>query len=87
MIHMVKNKVTEPVNLGSGTGVTIKQIADIVANYFNIDIEWDITKPMGDMKRLMSTERAESYGFSPKVSLENGIIKTIQWYKEDNSVL
>ena len=82
MIHMVKNKVTEPVNLGSGTGVTIKQIADIVANYFNIDIEWDITKPMGDMKRLMSTERAESYGFSPKVSLENGIIKTIQWYKE-----
>ena len=87
MIHMVKNKVTEPVNLGSGTGVTIKQIADIVANYFNIDIEWDITKPMGDMKRLMSTERAESYGFSPKVSLENGIIKTIQWYKEYNSVL
>ena len=87
MIHIVKNKVTEPVNLGSGTGVTIKQIADIVANYFNIDIEWDITKPMGDMKRLMSTERAESYGFSPKVSLENGIIKTIQWYKEYNSVL
>ena len=87
MIHMVKNKVTEPVNLGSVTGVTIKQIADIVANYFNIDIEWDITKPMGDMKRLMSTERAESYGFSPKVSLENGIIKTIQWYKEYNSVL
>ena len=87
MIHMVKNKVTEPVNLGSGTGVTIKQIADIVANYFNIDIEWDITKPMGDMKRLMSTERAESYGFSPKVSLEYGIIKTIQWYKEYNSVL
>ena len=87
MIHMVKNKVTKPVNLGSGTGITIKEVADIIANYFNMDIKWDVDKPMGDMKRLMSTERAESYGFSPKVSLENGIIKTIQWYKENKDVL
>ena len=84
---MVKNKVTEPVNLGSGTGITIKEIADIVAGYFNVEIEWDLDKPMGDMKRLMSTERAESFGFSPKVSLEHGIIKTIQWYKENKDVL
>lgn len=87
MIHMVENEVTEPVNLGSGTGVTIKEVADIVAGYFDMDIEWDIEKPMGDMKRLMSTKRAESYGFNPKVSLEQGIIKTIQWYKENKDVL
>ena len=87
MIHMVENEVTEPVNLGSGTGVTIRDIADIISGYFEIDIEWDVDKPMGDMKRLMSTERAESYGFSPKVSLEHGIIKTIQWYKENRDVL
>ena len=84
---MVENEVTEPVNLGSGTGVTIRDIADIISGYFEIDIEWDVDKPMGDMKRLMSTERAESYGFSPKVSLEHGIIKTIQWYKENRDVL
>jgi GDP-L-fucose synthase len=35
MIHMVENKITQPVNLGSGTGVTIKEIAEVVANYFN----------------------------------------------------
>ena len=87
MIHMVENEVTEPVNLGSGTGVTIKEVADIVAEYFDMNIEWDIDKPMGDMKRLMSTKRAESYGFNPKVSLEHGIIKTIQWYKENRDVL
>ena len=87
MIHMVENEVTEPVNLGSGTGVTIRDIADIISGYFEIDIEWDVDKPMGDMKRLMCTERAESYGFSPKVSLEHGIIKTIQWYKENRDVL
>ncbi len=87
MIHMVENQVTEPVNLGSGNGVTIKEVADIISGYFNRKIEWDITKPMGDMKRLMSTERAESYGFKPKVSLEQGIIKTIQWYKDNKNVL
>ena len=87
MIHMVENEVTEPVNLGSGDGVTIKEVADIIASYFHKDIKWDVTKPMGDFKRLMSTKRAESFGFKPETSLENGIIKTIQWYKEFNSVL
>jgi len=87
MIHMVENEVTEPVNLGSGTGVTIREVAEIIAKYFDIDIEWDVEKPMGDMKRLMSTKRAESYGFSPKVSLEEGIIKTIEWYEENRDVL
>ena len=87
MIHMVENEVTEPVNLGSGTGVTIKEVADIVAGYFDMDIEWDIEKPMGDMKRVMSTARAENYGFNPKVSLEQGIIKTIRWYEENKDVL
>ena len=87
MIHMVENKVTQPVNLGSGTGVTIKEVAEIVAGYFDMDIKWDIEKPMGDMKRVMSTARAENCGFNPKVSLEQGIIKTIRWYEENKDVL
>ena len=82
MIHMVENKVTEPVNLASGTGVTIKEIAEIISKYFGKEIVWDTTKPMGDMKRLMDTSRAESYGFKPEVSLEDGIIRTIKWYEE-----
>jgi len=82
MLHMVKNKVSEPVNLGSGAGVTIKEVAEIIADYFGKEIEWDITKPMGDMKRIMSTERAESYGFNPQISLKDGIIKTIEWYEK-----
>ena len=87
MIHMVENEVTEPVNLGSGTGVTIKEIAEIISEYFGKEIVWDKTKPMGDMKRLMSMERANSHGFYPKTSLKDGIIKTIEWYKETINVL
>ena len=83
MLHMVQNKVNDPVNLASGIGVTIKEMAEIVADYFNKEIEWDTTKPMGDMKRIMSTERAENYGFRPQTSLEEGIIKTIKWYEKN----
>ena len=82
MLHMVENKVTEPVNLGSGNGVTIREIAEIVANYFNKEIVWDKTKPMGDSKRLMSMERAESHGFKSTVNFKDGILKTIEWYLE-----
>ncbi len=87
MIHMVEHGVTEPVNLGSGTGVTIKEIAEIISEYFGKELVWDTSKPMGDMKRLMSMKRANSYGFYPKTSLRDGIIKTIEWYKEKLNVL
>jgi GDP-L-fucose synthase len=83
MLHMVQNEVTEPVNLGSGTGVTIKEIAEIIAKCFDKEIVWDTTKPMGDMKRLMDMSRAKSYGFESKVNFEDGIQKTIEWYKEN----
>ena len=80
MLHMVENEVIEPVNLGSGMGVTIKEIAEVIAKYFDKEIVWDTTKPMGDMKRLMSMNRAESYGFKPMVDLKSGLEKTINWY-------
>ena len=86
MMHMVKNKVTEPVNLGSGTGVTIKRVAEIVADNFNLEIEWEADKPMGDSKRVMDTSLAESHGFKADTSFEDGIQKTIEWYKENRDV-
>ena len=80
MMHMVENKVTEPVNLGSGSGITIKEIANIIAEYFDREIVWDKDKPMGDSKRLMSMERSNELGFEPKIKLKEGILKTIDWY-------
>ncbi len=83
MMLAVEKGVNEPINLGSGSGVTIKQIAEIVAANVPgapVDIQWDITKPKGDAKRLMDMTRANSYGFAPQISIEEGIIETIQWY-------
>ena len=80
---MVENKVTEPVNLWSGNGVTIREVSKIVANYFDKEIVWDKTKPMGDSKRLMSMDRTEGHGFKPNVTIKDGILKTIEWYLND----
>ncbi len=80
----LENGISVPVNLGSGTGVTIKQIAETVASLAPngpIKIKWDKTKPMGDKKRLMDTTRAKKLlGFTPFVTLEQGIKETIEWY-------
>ena len=80
MMFVVENKITKPVNLGSGTGVTIKELSEIVANYFSKPIQYSPEKPSGDAKRIFSMERANSYGFYPEVSIKEGIESTIEWF-------
>jgi len=83
MIHMVENKFTKPVNLGSGEGIKIKRIAEAIANYFDKEIEWDVSKPTGDARRVFDMTRAKSCGFEPSVSIEEGISETIEWFLEN----
>jgi len=80
MLHMVKNKVNDTVNLGSGEGVKISDIANTIGNFFGKEVKYDTTKPNGDMKRLMSMRRSRGYGFNPSVKLKDGINMTIEWY-------
>ena len=80
MLHMVENKVNDTVNLGSGEGVKISDIANTIGRHFDKEVKYDTTKPNGDMKRLMSMKRANDYGFKPTTSLDDGIRKTIDWY-------
>jgi GDP-L-fucose synthase len=90
MLLAVEKGINEPINLGSGTGVTIKQVAELVAKHIPggpIDIVWDTDKPKGDAKRLMDMTRASGYGFTPIVSLEEGIKETIEWYVQHRDVV
>ena len=80
MLHMVENKVNDTVNLGSGEGVKISDIANTIGKYFDKEVKYDKSKPNGDMKRLMSMKKANDYGFKPTTSLDDGIRKTIDWY-------
>jgi len=83
MLHMVENKVNDTVNLGSGEGVKISDIANTIGRYFDKEVEYDTSKPNGDMKRLMSMKRANDYGFRPTTCLDGGIRKTIDWYVDE----
>lgn len=78
-----------PVNLGSGTGVTIRELVEIVIE--NLDakpkVVWDSSKPAGDKTRLMDMSRARSIGFEPKVSIREGIRETMAWYKGNQDQL
>ena len=86
MMMIVEQKVTEPVNLGSGVGVSIKELAETIAECAGVTVEWDISKPNGDVKRLMDTKRAEKYGFKPEISLKEGITELLEWYLEHKSL-
>lgn len=83
MMMMVEQRVREPVNLGSGIGVSIKNLAETIANLTGRKIIWDKDRPNGDAKRVMSMERANSYGFFPEISLYESLSDIIGWYKEN----
>ena len=83
MIALERNN-GQPVNLGSGTGVKIKDLVDVIVSHLPVKpkVVWDTSKPAGDSIRLMDTKRAESLGIKPTVSLEEGVKRTMQWYAE-----
>ena len=86
MIRCVEKGITEPINLGSGEGITIKEIVEAIQNVVKkitgevLNVQWDTTKPAGDAIRKMDTTRARSYGISPFNNLEDGIYDTANWY-------
>ena len=76
----------EPVNLGSGYEISIKDLMELVARLSGFEgrIVWDTGQPNGQPRRRLDTTRAESYfGFKARTSLEQGLQKTIAWYKEN----
>jgi GDP-L-fucose synthase len=76
---------SDPVNLGSSYEITIKDLIGIIAKHcgFAGKIEWDTTKPNGQPRRKLDTSKAEQeFGFKSKTTFEDGLQKTIDWYKQ-----
>jgi GDP-L-fucose synthase len=74
----------DPVNLGANREITIKDLTELVAKLsgYTGAIQWDPTKPDGQPRRCLDTQRAkERFGFVAKTSLEEGLKKTIAWYE------
>jgi GDP-L-fucose synthase len=82
MMIVAEKNPDEPVNLGSGSGYSIKHLVECIVGNMSEPpkVVWDTTKPNGDLKRIMDTERAKSYGFEAKTSLEQGVKEVMDWY-------
>ena len=73
----------DPVNLGSGMEISIKELIKLIVSimHFNGEVRWDSSKPDGQPRRMLDTSRAElEIGFKATTRLEEGLKKTIDWH-------
>ncbi|MFZ2095300.1 MAG: GDP-L-fucose synthase [Anaerolineales bacterium] len=76
----------EPVNIGSGQEISIKELAELIARFtgFEGKLVWDTSKPNGQPRRGLDTSRAfEYFGWRTKVPFEAGLRQTIDWYRQN----
>ena len=73
----------EHINIGSGQEISIKNLAALISSIvgFTGRIEWDKSKLDGTPRKVLDVSKLEAYGWTPKISLENGIRETINWYQ------
>lgn len=72
----------EHLNIGSGREISIKDLAILVASAadFGGNLEWDSSKPDGTPRKVLDSTKANKLGWQPKISLEDGVASTIEWY-------
>ena len=72
----------EPINVGTGEDLTIKELAKIISSVvgFPGHTEWDTSKPNGTPRKVLNVDKIKSLGWKPQISLKEGIYKTYKWY-------
>lgn len=72
------------INIGCGTDVSIKELALTIANIvgFEGSLEFDASKPDGTPQKLLNINKIKNLGWTPKISLEEGICRTFDWFKK-----
>ncbi|MFJ2091338.1 GDP-L-fucose synthase family protein [Streptomyces sp. NPDC087901] len=73
-----------PVNIGSGTDLTIRELASTIAEVTSYQggVDWDTAKPDGTPRKLLDVSRLSSLGFEPQIPLRDGIARTYAWWLE-----
>jgi GDP-L-fucose synthase len=87
VLALQKYDKPEPVNLGSGMEISIKDLAEKITAImdFKGEIRWDTSKPNGQPRRRLDVSRAEKeFGFKAETSFDEGLKRTIDWYVHQN---
>jgi GDP-L-fucose synthase len=74
----------QQVNVGTGTDVTIREIAETIAKVvgYGGGTEWDTSKPDGTPQKLLDVSRLAAAGWTARIGLEDGLRSTVEWYRE-----
>ncbi|POH74900.1 GDP-L-fucose synthase family protein [Arthrobacter glacialis] len=85
-LHLMENyDGPDQVNVGTGTDVTIKELAGLVAEAvgYTGEMLWDTTKPDGTPQKLLDVSKLGDAGWHASIGLEQGIRNTVEWYREN----
>lgn len=88
-LMMMESGETGLYNVGSGYDLSIRDLAGLVASVVGYDgpVRWDTSKPDGTPRKLMDSSRIRERGWEPRISLEEGIRSTYDWYKTRRGAL
>jgi len=79
---------SEAVNLGAGFEIKIRDLVPLIARLcrFEGELVWDTTKPNGQPRRMLDTSRAlREFGWKARISFEEGLRETVEWYERNNT--
>lgn len=88
MASKAKEVGPEPINIGTGQEITIKELAETIAELMGFDgnLEWDSSKPDGQPRRCLDVARAkERLGFESIINLKDGLTSTIDWFRKEQN--
>jgi len=88
MLIMIKKRLNCPLNIGSGTGYTIKELVKTIVSHVpnKKKIVWKKVNSQGDKIRILSMKKSNSLGIKPKTDLSTGIKDTIRWYIKNSNL-
>lgn len=88
LIHLMENyDSSEPINVGTGVDISIRELADKVAKLVGYEgkIEWDHSRPDGTPRKLLDVKKLKSLGWESQVDLDEGLYLTYKWFLESSS--
>ena len=82
---MWHNEVHGPLNISTGTSISIKQVTDIVVDQLNFqgEVIWNTSKPEGQLVKIFDVSNLKKLGYECTTPIEVGIAKTIEWFKSN----
>lgn len=86
LVHTLKHYDNDQhINIGSGSDISILELTKLICSIvgFNGEIIKDSSKPDGTLRKLMAADKLKALGWTPKISLEDGISSTYKWYLDN----